>query len=254
MPKSKISWTDEALNFLTWNCSKVSPGCKHCYAEAHSRKYPQNSAGGGFLDYPQFRAKALEELRLTKSGTVVFINTHSDTFHQSIPLTDIKRMFTHMNQRSDLIFLVLTKRPHLALEYAPYLAWTDNIWLGVSIETMDYYGRLEMLAQIPAKHKFVSFEPLLGPIQAECLLAEAVEWVIVGGESGEGKRPLDKAWAAHLQRFCAAEHIPFYFKQGSSLYPDQDRLLNEQEYNERPAAFAALRAQYQVEVDQGRLF
>src|SRR5258705_10453141 len=109
MPISKISWTDEALNFLTWNCGKVSPGCKNCYAQTHSQKYPQNSAGGQFLGAPNLREKAFEELRLTKAGSVLFVNTHSDTFHKSVSLKCLKRMFQHMNQRTDLIFLLLTK-------------------------------------------------------------------------------------------------------------------------------------------------
>lgn len=259
MPTSKISWAGasgqipNALNFLTWNCNKVSPGCKHCYAQMHSEKYPQNSAGGQFMGPPLLRENAFDELRLTKPGTVLFVNTHSDTFHESISLGWIKRMFQVMNQRPDLIFLLLTKRPQIALQHAPYLNWTDNIWLGTSIETMQYYERLKVLADVPAKHKFLSFEPLLGPIELECLVRK-VEWVITGGESGEYRRPMGKQWAVDIQHICELERIPFYYKQGSSIFPDQDRLLNGREYNERPAAFETLHKQYEVIAEQKPLF
>lgn len=255
MPTSKISWTDEAINWLTWNCTKVSQGCKHCYAMTHSQKYPQNSAGGQFLGAPLFRENALDELRVTKPGTVLFANTHSDTFHESISLGWIKRMFQHMNQRPDLIFLLLTKRPQIALQHAPFLNWTDNIWLGTSIESQEhYYPRLKPLYAVPAKHKFISFEPLLGAIQATNDLADNADWLIVGGESGEYRRPMGKQWAADLQIWAARQKIPFYYKQGSSLFPDQDRLLNGKEYNERPAQFAALHEKYQVQSNQPSLF
>lgn len=257
MPTSKISWTDEAINFLTWNCNKVSPGCKHCYAQAHSLKYPQNSAGGEFLGAPQLRAKSFDELRLTKPGKVIFVNTHSDTFHESIPLDWLKRMFTHMNQRQDLIFLLLTKRPQVALERAPYVLWTDNIWLGTSVESQEYFDRIRVLEGVPAKHKFISFEPLLGPIVTDDRKDSnggKIEWVIVGGESGEWNRPFGKQWAVDIQQWCARVQIPFYYKQGSSIFPDQDRLLNGREYNERPPQFEALHREYEVNVSQQSLF
>lgn len=261
MPTSKISWAGaagqipEAVNFLTWNCNKVSPGCKHCYAQTHSEKYPQNSADGEFLGPPLLRETAFEELRLTKAGTVLFVNTHSDTFHESVSLGWIKRMFQVMNQRPDLIFLLLTKRPQIALEHASWLNWTDNIWLGTSIENAEYYHlRLPLLLKIPAQHKFISYEPLLGEIPFSALHHDSIEWVITGGESGEYRRPFGKQWALDLQQFCARQHIPFYYKQGSSLFPDQDRKLNGREYRERPPQFEALHKQYEVIAEQKPLF
>lgn len=254
MPTSKISWTDEAWNPYTWNCNKVSPGCKNCYAQIHSEKYPQNSAGGLFLGAPKIREKAFEELRVTKAGTVLFVNTHSDTFHDAVPLAQVQRIFKHMNQRPDLIFLLLTKRPLTAWLLKDHFDWTDNIWLGTSIENMDYYApRLENLLATPARHKFISFEPLLGAIQPDALL-NGVDWAIVGGESGEYRRPMGKQWALELQQWFERAHIPFFYKQGSSLYPDQDRLLNGREYRERPAAFDALHQKYTVQADQSSLF
>lgn len=253
MPTSKISWTDEALNFLTWNCDKISPGCKYCYAAAHSERYPQNSAGGQFRGTPLLREKAFDELRLTKPGTVLFVNTHSDTFHEKISFGWIKRMFQHMNQRPDLIFLLLTKRPQIALQHAPNLLWTDNIWMGTSIENMDYYGRLETLVKTPARNKFISFEPLLGAIQPDALL-NGVQWIIVGGESGEYRRPFGRQWALDLQQWAAKAGTPFYYKQGSSIFPDQDRELNGRTYDERPEQFKILHDQYQTFDKQNSLF
>lgn len=254
MSASKISWTDDGLNVWTWNCNKVSEGCKHCYAQAHSEKYPQNSAGGDFIGMPQLRERAFEELRLIKGGRTVFVNTHSDTFHEKAPLGWIRRLFTHMNQRPDLIFLLLTKRPQIALKYASYLTWSDNIWLGTSIELQKYYAsRLDALLKTPAAHRFISFEPLLGPIELSCEVRQ-IDWVIVGGESGEYRRPFGKQWALDIQHICELERVPFYFKQGSGLFPDSDRTLNGRTYDGLPAAFQALHDQYDVQAQQNRLF
>lgn len=256
MPKTKISWTDEAWNYLTWNCNKVSPGCKNCYAQAHSEKYPQNSAAGEFLGVPIVRKNAMNELRLIKAGNTVFVNTHSDTFHEKLPIGVIEDLFQHMNQRPDLIFLLLTKRPQYAELMADSLKWTDNIWLGTSVESADYMHRINVLDHVPAAHKFISFEPLLGYIpQAELRSAlQRVNWVICGGESGEQRRPLGKQWAVDIQQICSQMKIPFYFKQGSAPYPDSDRLLNGQIYDERPVVFELLRQQYAVDVVQQSLF
>lgn len=246
MPNSKISWTDEALNFLTWNCNKVSQGCKHCYAQRHAEEYPSNSAGGQFIGTPRLRSKAADELRATKPGTVLFVNTHSDTFHEKIEFATLKFMFQSMNQRPDLLFLLLTKRPFNARLYGETLSWTDNIWLGTSIENMDVYeNRLVDLLETPAKHRFISFEPLLGPIQPTLALSQ-VDWIITGGESGEYRRSFAKQWAIDLQRWAAQVGIPFYHKQGSALWPDQDRLLEGKEYRERPTAFEAFKTRYSV--------
>lgn len=260
MPKSKISWasasaddTPEALNFWTWNCNKVSPGCKHCYAQTHSFQYPQNSLGGQFLGAPGLREKAFEELLLTKPGRVIFVNTHSDTFHEGVRGEWIRRIFQHMNQRQDLIFLLLTKRPQ-RVNQAYGLRWTDNIWLGTSIEQQPYYTpRMEALMNTPALHKFISFEPLLGAIVPDALLLGA-EWIIAGGESGEDRRPFGRQWAVDLQQYAARNSIPFYFKQGSSIYPDQDRQLGGKTYDERPPQFAALKQRFTVDTQQATLF
>lgn len=256
MSKTKIPWAMEAWNYLSWNCNKVSPGCKNCYAQAHSRQYPKNSVAGQFLGAPRIRDNALNELRLIKSGSTVFVNTHSDTFHETIPVSWTYDLFKHMNQRPDLIFLLLTKRPQMAELIGSELKWTDNIWLGVSVESADYLHRINVLDHVPAAHKFISFEPLLGYIPQPSLFAslKKIDWVICGGESGEQRRPMGKEWAADIQQVCAQMKIPFYFKQGSAPYPDLDRLLNGRTYDEFPVAFDLLRQQYVVDVIQQSLF
>lgn len=257
MPASKISWTDHAINFLTWNCNKVSPGCKNCYAAAHSKQYPKNSAGGEFNGAPTLREKAFEELRLTPKGSTVFINTHSDTFHEQNPLGWIRRMFMHMNQRPDLIFLVLTKRPQVAYELRSHLNWTGNIWLGTSIESDAYLSRSDWLYKVPVIHRFLSIEPLLempADPRWKIVIAPPLGWVIVGGESGEMRRSFRKEWAAAIRDLAVAQRIPFYFKQGGDLFPDSDRLLDGRTWDERPAAFEALRQQYAITQTQGTLF
>lgn len=256
MSKTKISWTDEALNFLSWNCNKVSPGCKNCYAQTHSRKYPKNSVAGEFLGAPQRRDNALKELAVIKAGSTVFVNTHSDTFHERNPMEWIHDMFKHMNQRPDLIFLVLTKRPQMAELIGHELKWTDNIWLGTSVESADYLHRINALNHVPAAHRFLSIEPLLGYIPKQALrpALKRIDWIICGGESGETRRPFSQQWAGDIQQVAAELKIPFYFKQGSGLYPDSDRLLNGQTYDEFPPEFEQLKAKYIVRESQQSLF
>lgn len=256
MSETKITWASEALNFLSWNCNKVSPGCKNCYAMTHSQKYPQNSAGGSFLGAPVWRENSLKELKAIKPGQTVFVNTHSDTFHEVNSWTWLQSMFRHMNQRPDLIFLLLTKRPQIAELSSDFLKWTDNIWLGVSVESADYMHRLNVLDHIPVAHRFVSFEPLLGYIPKTALTPalKNIEWIITGGESGEYRRPFGKQWAVDIQQVAAQMKIPFYFKQGSGIWPDSDRLLAGQTYDERPAVFEQLKAQYTVNAIQQSLF
>lgn len=258
MPKTKISWAGEAWNYLSWNCNKVSPGCKHCYAETHAQKYPQNSAAGEFLGAPRIRVNALKELAAIKPGQTVFVNTHSDTFHEANPIEMIATLFQHMNQRPDLIFLLLTKRPQIAQLVAHELKWTDNIWLGVSVESSRYMTRVDVLKHIPVAHRFISFEPLLEYIpqtQIGLMLGDkSIEWLIVGGESGENYRPFSKEWAVDIQQVAQQLSIPFYFKQGNASYPDSDRILNGRTYDEFPQAFADLEDNYAVNVTQPSLF
>lgn len=253
MGKTTIGWCNYSLNFYTWACKKVSPGCKNCYmfriANDHKKiVYP----------VPEWREAALDELRAIKGGNTVFVNDMSDTFNEGVSLPVIKRLFQHLNQRPDLIFLLLTKRPQIAQLVAHELKWTDNIWLGVSVESSAYMHRVDVLKHIPVAHRFISFEPLLEYIpqtQVGLMLEDhSIDWLIVGGESGEYYRPFSKEWASDIQQVAARLKIPFYFKQGSAQFPDSDRILNGRTYDEFPQAFADLEDKYAVKVTQSALF
>lgn len=255
MPPTRIEWADQGLNFLSWNCHKVSPGCKHCYAAERSKKYPRNSVGGEFTNAPEFRPNSLEELRKTPPGQVVFVNTHSDTFHESIPLPLLQVMFAHMNARSDLIFLLLTKRPMIAYQRAEQVRWTPNIWLGTSVETNTYMHRIDALLNVPAQHYFLSLEPLLEQLNPSQLAryVRRVEWIIAGGESGEYRRRFDKSWAASIRDICLDNRVPFFFKQGSGMFAGTGRELDGRTWDEQPYEFSVHRTAY-TPPEQGVLF
>jgi protein gp37 len=254
MAKSKISWTDAALNFLTWNCTSISPGCKHCYARKRARDVKgYNSAEYDFEAPPQWREAAVNELRLMKPGQVVFVNNHSDSFHEHVPLDWMRRTHTLIAQRPQLIFLLLTKRPDNALRVADHLKWPDNLWLGVSVEMPLYLKRMDVLRQIPAQHKFVSFEPLLRAIPSDDINWRGIEWNIVGGESGQGYRPFDKAWLAPFMWAREEQGIPLFFKQSAGEFPDMDWLYQGREYREFPVQFEALHERFKPMVSQPNL-
>lgn len=259
MAQTKIEWADEAVNFYDWHCNKVSPGCVHCYAERDQKKYGK---GLGFAGAPSWRDGSEQELRLTKAGNVLFINTHSDTYHEKATPDMVQRIHIIASQRPDLIFLLLTKRPQNVERFynALYgeLPFPDNLWLGVSVESVKYLSRVTVLQQIPAQHKFISFEPLLEniPMDYAVQALTGIEWAIVGGESGEEHRPFDHEWAAGIYNACDMLKIPFFFKQSAGYFPGTGRTfkLTGQEHNDRPEAFIRLHEQYQVKADQLSLF
>lgn len=236
MVKTGVSWADAALNFLSWNCTPVSAGCKNCYALNRSKLYGGNPSNGGhFTKFPpKIRENAFAEVRRLQSNSAVFVNDHSDTFHEGVKLTDIQRMFSAMHSRQDVIWLVLTKRPERALQLSPLLNWTDNIWLGTSVENMKTMSRIPALVDVPAGGHFLSAEPLLEPLFGISHLMDGIDWLIVGGESGDGHRPFDKAWARHLRDVCQLAGVPFYFKQGSGMKPDTDYMLDGIAWRQRP--------------------
>jgi len=250
-------WWDNHWNPYSWNCTKVSDGCKHCYAERDAIKY-----GKFFEGVPTWRKGCEDELRKMAAGQVLFCNNHSDTYHEGASIDMILNIHRAAHQRPDLIFLMLTKRPTMvrrAIDRAGNkLPFPDNLWLGVSIESMKYVQRADVLRTLPAKHKFISFEPLLEniPMMYAQRALEGIEWAIVGGESGEEHRPFDHRWAAAIYETCLMQHIPFFFKQSSGHFPGEGRTFKVTglEHNERPAAFDALAAQYAVNVKQTSLF
>ena len=208
---SSIEWTETTWNPVT-GCNKISPGCHNCYAERMAKRLysmGQPNYKNGFqltthehtLDIP---------LKIRKPQ-LIFVNSMSDLFHEKVPLSFIKEVFSIMNAAYWHTFQVLTKRADILLEMSPILTWTPNIWMGVSVENDNYCNRIEDLKKTPAEIKFISFEPLLGPIIHHNLTG--IDWVIVGGESGPGARKLEKEWVIDLQQACQQNQIPFFFKQ-----------------------------------------
>lgn len=211
MAQSNIEWTE-----LTWNpvtgCSKISPGCKYCYAEAMSKRLKamgieKYSDGFRIRTHPD----ALNIPFTWKRPKVVFVNSMSDLFHPEVSLEFIRKVFSVMNDTPQHIYQVLTKRSDRLLELSSHLKWTENIWMGVSVENEEYTFRIEHLEQTGAKVKFLSIEPLIGPITT--LNLKAINWVIVGGESGAKARPVKKEWIERLKLICEHKEVPFFFKQ-----------------------------------------
>ncbi len=245
MGKTNIEWCDYSLNFYTWDCTRVSEGCKHCYMMAMANRYNRPLVGR-----PQWRgANAFKELRAIPSGSLVFVNDMSDTYHESVPVKWIHSIHnTAAYIRPDLIFLLLTKRPERAYALRHQLAWPANLWLGTSVESSKYLWRLDYLLETPAAGHFLSAEPLLSALpslERYLILApfsHLLDWVIVGGESGGERRPFDKAWARSIRDACVSCNVPFLFKQGSAFKPGQDRELDGQTWQQFPAAFGRNRA------------
>ncbi len=209
--QSRIEWTDATWNPVT-GCDRTSPGCDHCYAE---RMAARLQAMGNPRYRRGFRVtlhwdKVDEPLRWRKPRRV-FVNSMSDLFHAEVPLPFVKAVFASMNAAADHQFQILTKRARRLPGVARELDWTPNIWMGVSVEDRRYRWRIDCLRQVSAAIRFLSIEPLIGP--AGRLDLEGVDWVIVGGESGPGARPMDPAWARDVRDQCLAQGVPFFFKQ-----------------------------------------
>lgn len=234
MSTSSIEWTE-----LTWNpttgCSKISAGCKFCYAEVMSRRLK----GMGVKKYQDgFKIKAhkdsLELPYSWRKPKIVFVNSMSDLFHPGITDDFIKRVFKVMNNNPQHIFQVLTKRAERLLKLNQQLKWTSNIWMGVSIENEKVINRVEYLIETSAKIKFLSCEPLIGPLPN--LTLENIDWVIVGGESGRKPRPIEEAWVSEILKQCRKAGTKFFFKQWGGIRKKvSGRKLNGRYYNEMPA-------------------
>lgn len=230
---STIEWTEATWNPVT-GCTKVSAGCKYCYAERMSARLqamgkPQYKDGfrltlqPGMLDLPY---------RWKKPRTI-FVNSMSDLFHKNIPLGYIQRVFKVMNECSWHQFQILTKRPERTLREAEQLTWTSNIWMGTSVEDARVADRIAKLRRVPATIRFLSLEPLLGPLPN--LPLDGIHWVIVGGESGPKARPIEIDWVVDIQKQCHASRVPFFFKQwGGTNKKKAGRLLNGEIWDELP--------------------
>ncbi len=208
---SSIEWTEATWNPVT-GCTKISPGCKFCYAERMAKRLKamgQERYRDGFKLTLQ---PDLVELPLRwKTPKMIFVNSMSDLFHRDVPLDYIQRCFATMKRASWHTFQVLTKRADRLAAVAGDLDWPPNVWMGVSVENADYVDRIDHLRTVPAAIRFLSLEPLLGPLPD--LDLTDIHWVIVGGESGPGARPMESAWVTDLRDQCQSAGVPFFFKQ-----------------------------------------
>ena len=231
--KSKIEWTEATWNPVT-GCHKVSPGCAHCYAETFAERFrgvPGHPYEQGFdlRLWPQ----RLEIPLRWKQPRLVFVNSMSDLFHEQVPVEYIRDVFEVMSAATQHRFQILTKRHERLAELAVELPWPPNVWMGVSIENRRFVHRADYLRRVPASVRFISAEPLLGPLEG--LDLSAVDWLIAGGESGFRHRPMREDWVLELRDRCVAEGVAFFFKQwGGRTSKSGGRLLAGRTWDELP--------------------
>jgi protein gp37 len=234
-----IEWTEATWNPVT-GCTKISPGCAHCYAERMAnrlRAMGVRQYRNGFQVSPH--ADMLEVPLRWRKPRRIFVNSMSDLFHEQVPLGFIQDVFSVMEQACWHDFQVLTKRPEIALARAPHLPWPANVWLGTSVENALFLHRVRTLRMIPAKLRFLSLEPLLGPIPA--LPLAGIHWVIVGGESGPGARPMEKRWASQVRDRCVSHGVPFFFKQWGGVNRKRTgRRLDRRTWDQMPEKTAKM--------------
>jgi protein gp37 len=241
---SKIEWTE-----ATWNpvagCTVLSPGCTNCYA---MRMASRLAAMGqpkydGITRVSGGRPKWTGRIKLDykslkipfnwKKGRLIFVNSMSDLFHEKVPLEYIKEVFNVMENTPQHTYQILTKRAELLENFGNKITWPENVWMGVSVESEDYWWRVQHLRNTPAKIRFLSLEPLLGAI--ETLQFEGIDWVIAGGESGPGCRPVDPDWIRAIRDACVKQQVAFHFKQwGGSNKKATGRVLDHRTWDEMP--------------------
>jgi protein gp37 len=230
---SGIEWTDATWNPVT-GCTKISPGCKNCYAERLALRL----RAMGNRRYQNGFAVTLHPDQLTlplrwRQPRRIFVNSMSDLFHEAVPNDFISRVFEVMKRADWHIFQILTKRSRRLALLAPSLPWVPNIWQGVSVESARYTGRIRDLQAVPAAVRFLSVEPLLGPIPD--LPLTGIDWVIVGGESGGRRRPMAIDWPRQIRDQCQAAGIPFFFKQWGGRTPKAGgRVLDGRTWGDMP--------------------
>lgn len=231
--RSHIEWTDASWNPVT-GCTKVSPGCAHCYAETFAERFrgvPGHPYEQGFE--MRFWPARLDLPLRWKEPRRIFVNSMSDLFHEQIPGSFIRQVFEVMTKAHWHQFQVLTKRHERLAELAPRLPWPENVWAGVSIENARHVMRADYLRQVPAAVRFISAEPLLGPLDG--LDLAGIDWLIAGGESGHHHRPMKREWVNALRDQCQEAGVAFFFKQwGGRTSKSGGRLLEEREWNEMP--------------------
>jgi len=235
MSITKIEWTNSTWNPVT-GCTKVSAGCRNCYAERMALRLqamgqPNYAAGFEVRCHEHQLALPLK----WKKPQMIFVNSMSDLFHQKVPLAFIQKVFEIMNHAKQHTFQVLTKRAERLYELSGRLEWSPNIWMGVSVENQDATERIDFLRLTGATVKFLSMEPLIGPI--ENLNVSGIDWVIVGGESGPGARPMLEQWVLDIKESCEVYGVPFFFKQwGGTNKKQSGRLLQNRTWDAMPLA------------------
>lgn len=229
--KTGIEWTDRTWNPTT-GCNKVSPGCKFCYAEEITKRFKGSFENGfKFTLHPA----RLEEPKRWRKPSRVFVNSMSDLFHEEMPLEFLQQIFQVMRESPQHVFQILTKRGDRLVELAPQLDWAENIWMGVSVETQAYTFRIDQLRTVPASVRFLSCEPLLGPLQMDLT---GIHWVITGGESGPKRRPIDPEWVRSIRDQCIEQGVRFFHKQWGGRFPSAaGRELDGLIWDEMPTAW-----------------
>ncbi len=234
---STIEWTE-----MTWNpvtgCIKVSQGCKHCYAERMAKRL--NAMGAvRYIDgfRPTLHDDLIDAPRKWKRPRVIFVNSMSDLFQEDVPDAFIRRVFDTMRDCPQHTFQILTKRSERLRQLSASLPWSPNVWMGVSVEDGKVKGRITDLAAVPAHVRFLSCEPLIGPL--DNLKLDRIHWVIVGGESGPRARPMREEWVESIRRQCEREGAAFFFKQwGGVRKKSTGRELHGRTYDEMPRVSA----------------
>ena len=235
--KSAIEWTDATWNPVT-GCTKISPGCAHCYAEKITMRFKR---GGPYLPGKttiKLHYDRLEAPAQWRAPRRVFVNSMSDLFHDEVPFPFVDKVFHRMTESSQHIYQLLTKRPERLLEYLHWSdisLWPEHVWIGVSVENQFWADRrIPILAKVPAKVRFLSVEPLLKAVQLRKHL-DQIQWVVVGGESGPHARPMDPEWAISIRDECLDADVPFFFKQWGGRHSKAGgRALEGRTWNQMP--------------------
>jgi protein gp37 len=243
---SKIEWTECTWNPVT-GCTRISPGCLNCYAERMARRLQAmgqpNYRNGFRLTVHHHMLELPLRWRQPRS---IFVNFMSDLFHKDVPLDFIQQVFDVMRRAPQHRFQILTKRSERLAELNPALTWPDNVWMGVTVENSDYTFRIDDLRQTGAAVKFISFEPLLSPITD--IDFSDIDWVIVGGESGPGARPMLRDWVIDIRDQCIADGVPFFFKQWGGVNKKANgRTLESRTWDQTPKS-AARREEVYAEI------
>ncbi|MDD5326278.1 MAG: phage Gp37/Gp68 family protein [Phycisphaerae bacterium] len=233
MKKSKIEWTESTWNPVT-GCTKISTGCKNCYAERMAKRLQamgQPNYRNGFK--PTCHPHVLDLPLHWKKPQMIFVNSMSDLFHKQVPKDFVLKIFEIMNKAPQHTFQILTKRATSLEKLSSSLPWSENIWMGVTVENSDYKERIDCLRRTVAYVKFLSLEPLLDNVGV--LNLEGIDWVIVGGESGPKARPIKASWVRDIQEQCKEQNVSFFFKQWGGINKKKTgRLLDGQTWDELP--------------------